>query len=113
MAMRTKMLVLVAAIAGLGLITTQGCFYSSSRPGAYGQQYGSNRTVCDSNGRNCMVCDANNRNCQRVGSQYGSNRTVCDRDGRNCVVCDSNNRNCERDNSQYGSSRGSSWGFWW
>jgi hypothetical protein len=78
--MRMRMLLIVPAIAGLAFVGAQGCFYSSSRPDQYGQQYpygqryGSNRTVCDANGYNCMVCDADNQNCQRVEPQYGSNQ---------------------------------------
>jgi hypothetical protein len=56
------------------MVGAQGCFYSSSGPNQYGQQYGSSRTVCNANGQNCMVCDADNPNCQRVGSQYGSSQ---------------------------------------
>ncbi|HVB55167.1 MAG TPA: hypothetical protein VNE63_01875 [Candidatus Acidoferrales bacterium] len=111
MAMRIRMLLIVAALGGgLAVVGAQGCFYASSGPDQYGQQYGSGRTVCDANGRNCMVCDADNRNCQRVQSQSGSSRTVCDANGQNCMVCDADNRNCRRVDS--GSSQGRSWGFW-
>jgi hypothetical protein len=72
--MRIRMFLIVVVIGGLAMVGTQGCFYFSSGPDEYGQQYGSSRPVCDANGQNCMVCDADGRNCQRVDSQGSSQR---------------------------------------
>lgn len=73
--MRIKMFLIFATIVGaLAMLGAQGCFYRSHEPDHYGQQYGSNHTECDANGRNCMVCDNDDRNCRRVDSQYNSNQ---------------------------------------